>query len=38
MNKEYELCSNIEDIDKDFHEECYIDIKLKVIGELTNLS
>ena len=35
--KEYELCSSIYDIDSNFHEEL-LDIKLKIIGTLTNLS
>ena len=37
QNKEYELCSSIHDIDKNFNDDM-IDIKLKVIGTLTNLS
>ena len=36
-NKEYELCGSIRDIDKDFQGGA-IDVKLKVIGALTNLS
>ena len=36
-NKEYELCTSIRDIDSNFQDEI-IDVKLKVIGTLTNLS
>ena len=38
LNKEYELCSSILDIDKNFGDGGLVDIKLKVIGTLTNLS
>ena len=36
-NKEYKLCGSIREIDKDFKDNT-IDVKLKVIGALTNLS
>ena len=36
-NKEYKLCGSIREIDKDFQDNT-IDVKLKVIGALTNLS
>ena len=36
-NKEYKLCGSISEIDKDFKDNT-IDVKLKVIGALTNLS